>query len=105
METLYTKRTAHFFVESIDLLKQESGGQRWNEICEDTAQLFAHLCKKQGIETKLAHVDIWQMFFEPAYSHELIELLCENQFIHPVFFTCIHALLDPPTSWWQAQFR
>jgi hypothetical protein len=105
MDTLYTKRTVSFFVESIQFLKRNSGGQRWNEICEDTSALFFHLCKKQHISISYTSFQIWELFFEPLQSHEILEELCKSLDLQTVLFICLHALLDPPAFWWQTQFR
>jgi len=45
----------NFFFKSIYSLKKESGGQRWNEICEDAASLFEDLYVKQVTPLHLDH--------------------------------------------------
>ena len=105
MELPYTKRAKHFFVESIVNLKEQSGAQRWNEICEDTTQLFFHLWRKQNFEKTYKHEEIWNLFFEPQQSIHLMSELCQTLETHSILFSCLQALLDPPTFWWQAQFR
>lgn len=105
MDPLYTKRLLNFFVKSIVQLKGESGGQRWNAICEDTAQLFVHVCERKNQRIPYTQFQLWQMFFEPDNSHDMIEILCEEIEVQSIFFLCLQALLDPPSSWWKLQFQ
>jgi hypothetical protein len=105
MDIQFTKRVASFFVKSIEDLKKESGGQRWNAICEDTALLFDSCCRKQQISQPYQQSEIWTLFFEPTKSYSEFEKLCQEKALHPILFTCLHALLDPPASWWQDQFK
>ncbi len=105
MDSLFTKRCVDFFVTSITKLKEDSGGQRWNAICEDAALLFLHLCKKQNESIPYTQFQIWQLFFEPQGSRDMLEVLCQTYSIQTILFICLHALLDPSPVWWQDQFN
>ena len=105
MDPLYTKRIIDFFVKSITQLKEESGGQRWNAICEDTAQLFLHLCRARKETIPYTQFQIWQLFFEPQDSQDMLQVLCQTFSLQTILFTCLHALLDPSPVWWQDQFK
>jgi hypothetical protein len=105
MDPLYTKRIIDFFVKSISQLKEDSGGQRWNAICEDTAQLFLHLCRARKETVPYTQFQMWQLFFEPQESQNMLEVLCQTYSLQTILFTCLHALLDPSPVWWQTQFN
>lgn len=105
----YNQRAIHFFLQSIQTLKKESGGQRWNEICEDTASLFEHLYTKEFGTLHMSHKQLWELFFEPPESsndplYMRFEILCSNDKFIDFFMKFIQALLDPPASWWRASF-
>ena len=106
----YNARSLHFFFKSIHSLKKESGGQRWNEICEDAASLFEHLYVKQVGPLHLDHQQIWELLFEPPQAmndplYMRFEILCSNDKFIDFFMIILQALLDPPSSWWQDRSR
>ena len=106
----YSTRSVRFFFKSIRTLKKESGGQRWNEICEDAASLFEHLYVKQFGPFHLDHQQLWDILFDPPQeTNDLLymrfELLCSNDKFIDFFMIILQALLDPPPSWWQTQFK
>ena len=106
---LYNQRAVRFFLQSIQTLKKESGGQRWNEICEDTATLFENLYTKEFGTLHLSHTQVWELFFHPPESNNdslymRFELLCSNDKFIDFFMKFLQALLDPPASWWRASF-
>lgn len=108
MET-YQQRAVRFFLQSIQALKKESGGQRWNEICEDAATLWEHSYPKELGKLYLSHEELWELLFEPPSDirnplYMKFEILCSNPSFLTFFFTILHALLDPPASWWQHKF-
>lgn len=102
----YNTRCVQFFFQSIRSLKKESGQQRWNEICEDTASLFEHLYVKQFGTLHMNHQQIWELFFDPPQEtndplYMRFEILCSNDKFIDFFMIFLQALLDPPPSWWQ----
>jgi hypothetical protein len=106
--TTYQQRAFHFFLQSIHNLKKESGGQRWNAICEDSANLFEQTFPKDLGPLFLTHEEIWELLFEPPDSpsnplYMKFEILCSKDKFLDFFFKILHSLLDPPSSWWQAQ--
>ncbi len=101
----YIERFAQFFFQSLQTLKRESGGQRWNEICEDTVSLYFHDCQRKNLTSPYPYSEMWQMFFDPVYFYEKWDSLLIQSSFHTTLFLCLHALLDPPAEWWQAQFR
>lgn len=106
----YQQRCVHFFLQSIQALKKESGGQRWNEICEDAATLFEHLYVKEFGPLHMGHQQIWELLFEPPQStndplYMRFEILCSNPKFVDFFMKILQALLDPPSSWWQSYFK
>lgn len=106
----YSTRSVRFFFKSIRSLKKESGGQRWNEICEDAASLFEHLYVKQFGPLHLDHQQLWELLFDPPQEtndplYMRFEILCSNPKFIDFFMTILQALLDPPASWWQTQFK
>lgn len=86
----YSTRSVRFFFKSIRTLKKESGGQRWNEICEDAASLFEHLYIKQVAPLHLDHQQLWDILFDPPQE-------TNDKFID-FFMIILQALLDPPPS-------
>lgn len=107
MET-YNQRAMRFFLLSIQTLKKESGGQRWNAICEDAASLFEDLYRKEIGALHLSHEEIWQLLFEPPEAsndplYMRFEILCSNEKFLDVFMIVLQSLLDPPASWWRSQ--
>ena len=108
--TTYNQRAVRFFLQSIETLKKESGEQRWNTICDDVATLFEHLYTKEFGPLHMSHKQVWELFFEPPESNNdplymRFEILCSNDKFIDFFMKFLQALLDPPTSWWQASFQ
>lgn len=104
----YNTRTFRFFLQSIQSLKKESGGQRWNLICEDAAILFQKTYPKELGPLFLSHSEIWELFFEPPESlanplYMKFEILCSKDIFIDFFFSILQSLLDPPASWWQTR--
>lgn len=105
----YEKRCVDFFFKSIDELKSQSGGQRWNAICEDTVCLFFDKYPKELGENPFSRERIWQLLFEgkPTQKQELyipfLQLSERVEFVSFLFFL-LQALLDPPNEWWKKQF-
>lgn len=106
----YNTRAFTFFLQSIHSLKKESGGQRWNEICKDAAALFDTQFPPTLGPHPFSETQLWQLFFDPPQDtsnplYQPFQQLCENDTFVTFFFTVLQALLDPPSVWWQAQFR
>ena len=102
----YNQRAMQFFLQSIQSLKKESGGQRWNAICEDAAILFEGNYPKELGPLFLSHSEIWELLFEPPVDccdplYMKFEILCSKDLFVDFFFTIIQSLLDPPSFWWQ----
>lgn len=103
---LYNTRAFEFFLQSIVFLKKESGGQRWNEICEDGATLFETNFPKEAGPQPFSHAEIWELLFDPPQEsskplYKTFETLCENDLFVSFFFKILQALLDPPSLWWR----
>ena len=58
----YSTRLLQFFLQSIHTLKKESGGQRWNEICNATAELAL---VKNPFSISFRKEELWKLFFHP----------------------------------------
>ena len=106
----YNQRAVRFFFMSIRSLKKESGGQRWNEICEDAASLFEHLYVKKFGPLYLNHQQVWELLFDPPEAvndplYMRFEILCSKESFLDFFMIILQSLLDPPPSWWQKQFQ
>jgi hypothetical protein len=109
MET-YEQRAIRFFLQSISTLKKESGGQRWNAICEDAATLWEQTYPKELGPLPLSHEQIWELLFEPPEQcqnplYMRFEVLCSKPGFLDFFFHILQSLLDPPAAWWQAQVK
>lgn len=103
MET-YLTRVIQFFLQSIHTLKKESGGQRWNEICNATAELAL---VKSPFSICFGKEELWSLFFHPPQTLEESPILLyfSTQEKFPQFlFLLLQALTDPPSSWWRTQF-
>jgi hypothetical protein len=104
MET-HTQRVARLFLQTIHILKNESGGQRWNAICEDAVDLAFFLWARYFPVAPFSKESLWQLLFHPpTYVQESpILLFFVSQESSPEFiFSLMQALTDPPASWWQA---
>lgn len=100
----YTQRVTRLFLQTIHTLKNESGGQRWNAICEDTIDLAFYLWARYYSVPKVSRESLWQLLFYPPPSVQESSLLLffASQEISPEFlFYLMQALTDPPASWWQ----
>lgn len=99
----YNKRCMDFFLTSIQELKKQSGGQRWNEICEDTVEFFFTKFPKTLGENPFTRDQLWQFFFEAPdkTSYKLFSDLCKEKVFLDFFFIILQALLDPPAPWWR----
>jgi hypothetical protein len=102
----YNTRAFHFFLQSLHALKKESGGQRWNAICEDAANLFETNYPKELSPLFLSHIEIWELLFEPPLDcreplYMKFEMLCSKDIFLDFFFKILQSLLDPPAAWWQ----
>lgn len=97
MET-YPQRVTRFFLQSIHTLKKESGGQRWNEICEHAA-FFAFMKLPYGFSQD----SFWQLFFEPPATigeSSILVYFSNSEDITDILFTLLHVLTDPPEYKW-----
>lgn len=106
----YQQRVVRFFFQSIQTLKKESGGQRWNAICEDAATLWQLTWPKEFTPLHLSHEELWELLFEPPEDirnplYMKFEILCAKPGFPEFFFHILHSLLDPPAAWWQAQVK
>ncbi len=103
----YNKRCMDFFLTSIQDLKKQSGGQRWNEICEDTVELFFAKFPETLGTNPFTREQLWQFLFESPdeTSHELFSNLCRQKDFVDFFFLILQALLDPPADWWRDHFK
>lgn len=106
--SLYSKRTVKFFFESLDSLKNQSGGQRWNGICEDAVDLFYKVYPSGLGECPFQRNQLWSSFFEPlrvddeTYARFLT--LSQTILFTNFLFTILQAFLDPPSSWWSSHY-
>jgi hypothetical protein len=106
----YQQRLVEFFFQSIRALKEKSGGQRWNAICEDATTLWEQTYPKEFGPLHLSHEERWELLFEPPETFQnplymKFEILCSRPGFPEYFFLILHSLVDPPTSWWQAQVK
>ena len=106
----YEERVVRFFFQSISTLKKESGGQRWNAICEDAATLWKETYPTKLGTLHLSHEECWELLFEPPDTiqnplYMKFEIVCSKPGFPEYFFLILHSLLDPPTSWWQTQVK
>lgn len=106
----YQVRAVNFFLQSINDLKKESGGQRWNAICEDAATLWEQTYPSHLGILHLSHEELWELLFEPPMDvrnplYMQFEMLCAKPAFPDFFFRILHSLLDPPAAWWQAQVK
>ena len=104
----YSKRCIDFFLHSIHYLKSQSGGQRWNAICEDTVELFFDRFPKE-IQNPFTRESLWRFLFDPPNdpSDELYSVfssLCAHETFVTFFFLILQSLLDPPSDWWTNSF-
>jgi hypothetical protein len=104
---LYPQRAFRFFLQSIQTLKKESGGQRWNAICEDAATLFEQTFPKDLGPLYLSRDEVWELLFDPPESvqnplYMKFEILCSKEKFLDFFFIILQCLLDPPASWWNS---
>jgi hypothetical protein len=105
---LYSKRCIDFFLHSITYLKSQSGGQRWNAICEDAVELFFDRFPN-GIENPYSRESLWRFFFDPPNDpgdelYSLFANLCKNKVFIDFFFHILQAFLDPPNHWWNYSY-
>lgn len=103
----FEHRVSIFMIQFLRMMKEKSGGyQRWNDICEDIATLYAN--KYTSVEGPYTREEIWRLFFEPP-SHEnnveqeRLEKALEDPFFCHLFFVLFQASFDPPASWWREQ--
>ena len=103
----YNKRCVDFFFKSIQDLKSQSGGQRWNAICEDAVDLFFHRFPKEIGENPFTREELWKLFFdltdEELYN-VFLNLSKRNEFLD-FLFLILQAFLDPPAAWWNYHFK
>ena len=86
--------------------RNQSGGQRWNSICEDICNLYFTLIKDQN-DLAYTHEELWDFLFNsnevnsPYYTKYIY--LCINNSANRNFFKIIlaKAIEDPPTHWWK----
>lgn len=100
MET-YSERVTRFFLQSLHTLKKESGGQRWNEICNDAVELAFTKCP---FYLAFAKEDLWQLLFHPpprVQDSFLLQFFSQQDQSPSFLFLLLQALTDPPSSWWQ----
>lgn len=107
METS-SARITRFFLQSLQILKKESGSQRWNAICDDTVDLAIALGPKYFRSFQIEKDELWQLLFHPPQTIQ------ESTILHffflqentPMFLLILlQALTDPPKSWWQALYN
>jgi hypothetical protein len=103
----YNKRCVDFFFKSIQDLKSQSGGQRWNEICQDAVELFFQKFPETLGNNPFTREQLWHFLFDSPdeTSYELFSNLCKQKEFVDFFFLILHALLDPPANWWRHQFK
>lgn len=103
----YTKRCVDFFFKSIQDLKRQSGGQRWNEICEDAVDLFFVKYPKELGEVPFSRQQLWELFFTSIPDEEAtirFLTLCQTPQFSDFLFVVLQAFLDPPAVWWRKHF-
>ena len=103
MET-YSTRLIQFFLQSIHTLKKESGGQRWNEICNATAELAL---VKSPFSISFGKEELWSLFFHPPETiqeSKILQFFQKQEECSPFIFLLLQALTDPPNTWWKTQF-
>ena len=94
--TDYISRYTSFIVSSIQTIKGRSGGQRWNEICMDCAALYG---LKKFTNDSFTSQELYDFLWEPTLTESLKEKLKDKEF-REFMMIILHALLDPPSSWW-----
>lgn len=95
--TDYISRYTAFIVSSIQTIKGASGGQRWNEICIDCLDLYS---LKNFTDTSFTKEEFYDFLWEPTLTESLKEKLKDKEF-REFMIMILHALLDPPSPWWQ----
>jgi hypothetical protein len=100
----YNKRCVDFFFKSIQDLKSQSGGQRWNEICEDVVDLFFKKFPKELGNNPFTKEEVWRILFDSSKNqpHEVFRELSKTKEFVCFLFLILQALLDPPAEWWRS---
>lgn len=105
----YTERSCAFFLHSLTYLKRQSGGQRWNDICSDTVDLFFTTFPPLPGGNPFTRETLWRFLFDPPTDpgdelHSAFASLCTHELFVRFFFLILHSLLDPPSHWWRNSF-
>ena len=109
MNNAYTKRCLDFFLNSIHDLKKQSGGQRWNAICEDATDLFFHNYPKRLGKVPIQRERFWQLLFDASLDkndeiYGIFTSFFEEEELVDLLFLLLQSLLDPPVNWWKNHF-
>lgn len=101
----YSNRCLDFYLHSITYLKSQSGGQRWNAICEDIVDLFFQRFP-QELNNPFTRESLWHFFFEPPMEpneeqYRLFASLCTHPSFLTFFFSLLNYFLDPPQQFWK----
>lgn len=97
----YISRYASFIVSSIQTIKGESGGQRWNEICRDCIILYGF---KTFSNSSFNTQEFYDFLWEPILTEAIKEKLKDQEF-REFMLVILHALLDPPSTWWEQKSK
>ena len=95
-------------INKINRVRSQSGGQRWNLICNDICDLYFILIKDEE-DLLYTKDELWDFLFNqylvdsPQYTKYLN--ICKNNKKNNIFFCRIvtKAIEDPPAEWWNTQ--
>lgn len=91
------ERVTRFFLQSLHILKKESGCQRWNAICDDTVEIAILQSPLYFPSFQFGKEQLWQLFFHPPTTIEesVILQFFTTQEKSPFFlFLLLQSLLD-----------
>ena len=102
----YSMDPYHEIFNKMITFRNQSGGQRWNLICEDICNLYFTIIKDQK-DIVYTREELWDFLFNAYRVDSLCYIKyvnsCVNNAANRDFFKIIlaKAIEDPPTNWWK----